>query len=90
METEGLAVTEIQKITLRDILTTAGLTPRQVEDVFLLLRFKPERVQMIFYYRSCGETQHETAEKVGCTQNVVYWHLNNSLEDVRKYIDDCL
>lgn len=85
-----LVLTDVQKITLRDILTTAGLNTRQVEDIFLLLRFKPERVQRIFYYRSQGETQEQIAKREGCTQVSVYWHLNNSLKDIEKYINDRL
>ena len=79
-------MTEIQKITLRDILTTAGLTPRQVEDVFLLLRFKPERVQMAFYYRACGNTYEEIGGFMDIPERTAHNYVNINCSDVGQYI----
>ena len=79
-------MTDLQKITLRDILTTAGLTERQVEDVFLLLRFKPERVQMAFYYRACGLTQVEVADRIEVHQTTVLRMIEEQCDDIKKYI----
>lgn len=81
-----LVLTEVQKITLRDILTTAGLTNRQVEDIFLLLRFKPERVQLVFYYRACEFSQNKISEKTGIPQQTISDIINNNLNDIKLYL----
>ena len=81
-----LKLTNIQKITLRDILTTAGLKQRQVEDVFLLLSFKPESVQLAFYYRSCGETQEQIADRLGIHQTSVLRMMEEQCDDIKLYM----
>lgn len=79
-------LTEIQKITLRDILITTGLTERQVEDIFLLLRFKPDRVQLAFYYRACGNTYEEIGGILGVDESTVRSHINTKCKDIKNYI----
>ena len=81
-----LRLTEIQKITLRDILTTAGLKKRQVEDVFLLLSFKPESVQLAFYYRSCGETYERTAVLIDMSPTQTKRYIHDKCDDIRLYL----
>ena len=80
--------TEVQQITLRDILTNTGLTQRQVEDIFLLLRFKPERVQLAFYYRACGNTYEEIGEMLSISHNQVMWDVSESCKDIKKYLEN--
>ena len=82
-----LHYTDIQKITLRDILVSAGLTTRQVEDVFLLLRFKPERVQLAFYYRACGNTFDEIGSFLGVTKKQAWKYINENCIDLNNYVD---
>ena len=79
-------LTEIQKITLKDILTTSGLKQRQVEDIFLLLSFKPERVQLAFYYRACGNTLDEIGSFIGMTRQGVSKILNERCCDVYDFV----
>jgi len=81
-----LELTELQQITLRDVLTTAGLTARQVEDIFLLLSFKRERVQLAFYYRAQGMTQQEVADRVGVTQQAVQLYIKEDLSEIMRYL----
>ena len=81
-----LKLTNIQKITLRDILTTAGLKDRQVEDVFLLLSFKPERVQLAFYYRSCGETYEGIGIKINESAQMCHYYVIDSCHDINLYL----
>jgi DNA-directed RNA polymerase specialized sigma24 family protein len=79
-------LTEIQKITLRDILITTGLTERQVEDIFLLLRFKPERVQLAFYYRACGNTYEEIGGFMDEPLKTVHDLVTIGCKDIFKYL----
>jgi DNA-binding XRE family transcriptional regulator len=79
-------VTEVQKITLADVFRQAGLTERQIEDIFLLLFFKPENVQQAFYYVSVGFTHEETAKKIGVSRQQVGLYITNNCEDLRKYL----
>jgi len=81
-----LHYTEVQKITLRDILRTSGLSERQIEDVFLLLSFKPERVQLAFYYRACGNTNEETASFINIDESTVRYYIKVGCEDINCYI----
>jgi DNA-directed RNA polymerase specialized sigma24 family protein len=80
-----LHLTELQQITLRDILVTAGLTTRQVEDIFLLLSFKRERVQLAFYYRSQGMTYAEVADMLGEPWTTVYEWIMRDCENIAIY-----
>jgi hypothetical protein len=79
-------MTEIQKITLRDVFRQAGLSERKIEDVFLLLRFKPEEVQLTFYYISLGHTQAETGEKIGVSQRQIGKYLKQKCSDIMEYL----
>ena len=79
-------LTEIQKITLKDILTTSGLKQRQVEDIFLLLNFKPERVQLAFYYRACGETYEWIGEVLNTPRRTVNDWVNINCVDICMYL----
>ena len=80
-----LKLTNIQKITLRDILMTAGLKKRQVEDVFLLLSFKPESVQLAFYYRACGETYEDVGKLIGQSPRMVFYYISESCSEINDY-----
>lgn len=79
-------LTELQQITLRDVLRTTGLRERQIEDVLLLLRFKPERVQLAFYYRAQGLSQDVISELTGIPQQTISDYLNRECSDIKKYI----
>ena len=79
-------MTEIQQITLRDVLRQEGLSERSIEDIFLLLRFKTERAQMIFYYAAQGWTQSDIGYVVGMSQAGVKYYIDNSLTDLRLYL----
>ena len=79
-------LTDPQKITLKDILTTSGLKQRQVEDVFLLLNFKPERVQLAFYYRACGETYENIGELIDESAQMCHYYVINSCYDINLYL----
>jgi DNA-binding NarL/FixJ family response regulator len=81
-------MTEIQQITLRDVLRQQGLSERSIEDVELLLRFKPDRVQMVFYYAAQGWTQEDIALGVGAAQSTVNHYLSNSLAEVKMYLKE--
>ena len=79
-------LTDLQKITLKDILTTSGLKQRQVEDIFLLLSFKPERVQLAFYYRACGETYERTAVLIDMSPTQTKRYIHDKCDDIRLYL----
>jgi hypothetical protein len=79
-------MTEVQRITLRDVLRETGLSERRIEDVFLLLWFKPHRVQMAFYYVSQGMTQSQAAGMVGVSQVQVSKYLRHGCSDIRTYL----
>jgi DNA-directed RNA polymerase specialized sigma24 family protein len=81
-------VTEIQQITLRDVLRQQGLSERSIEDVELLLRFKPDRVQMVFYYAVQGWTQEDIALTVGMSRGAVRNYIDNSLTEVKLYLQE--
>lgn len=81
-------MTEIQMMTLRDVLRQEGLSERSIEDVFLLLRYKPERVQQVFYYAAQGWTQTDTAAAMNVSQRTVWYHLNNGLVDIKLYLKE--
>lgn len=78
-------MTEIQLITLRDVFAQAGLGEAQIHDVMLLLRFKPERVQLAFYYVATLGTQKAAAAELGVSQQTVGWYLKKCA-DVRRYL----
>jgi DNA-directed RNA polymerase specialized sigma24 family protein len=84
--TGGGRVTEIQQITLRDVLRQQGLSERSIEDVELLLRFKPDRVQMVFYYAAQGWTQQDIASVIGVDRTTVHYYLNNSMSEIKLYL----
>jgi len=79
---------EIQMITLRDVLRQQGLSERRIEDVFLLLRFKPDRVQQVFYYAAQGWTQRDIAAVIGTAHSTVQYYIDSSLTDVRLYLQE--
>lgn len=79
-------MTEVQKITLRDVLRQQGLSERRIEDIFLLLRFKPIKVQMAFYYVTSGMTQQEAASIVGVSQMQISKYVRDGCSDIRDYL----
>lgn len=81
-----LELTELQQITLRDVLTTAGLSVRQIEDIFLLLSFKRERVQLAFYYRACGLTFEEVGERIEIPRTTVQDMIHRDCENIAIYL----
>jgi hypothetical protein len=81
-------LTEIQKITLRDVFRQEGLSERRIEDVMLLLRFKPERVQLAFYYTSIGWTQEAAADEIGVSRVQVSKYLSGQCTDIKEYLHE--
>ena len=79
-------LTELQQTTLCDVLRTAGLKERQIEDVLLLLRFKPQRVQLAFYYRAQGMTFEQVADMIGEARTTVMYMIDERCDDIKKYI----
>jgi len=79
-------VTDTQKTILNRLLLEAGLSQRQAEDIDLLLSFKPENVQLSFYYRMCGDTQQEIADRLHVNQSTVKYYMSESIEDLKKYL----
>ena len=79
-------MTELQKITLRDVFRQQGLSERRIEDAMLLLRFKPERVQLAFYYVAQGMTQEDAAAMMGVSRRLVGHHLSSSCADIKEYL----
>ena len=77
---------EIQKITLADVFRQQGLSERQIEDIFLLLYFKPENVKLAFYYVTIGYTQKEAGEVIGIKQSSVKYHLDKNCSDIKNYL----
>jgi len=81
-----LELTEPQQITLRDVLTTAGLSVRQIEDIFLLLSFKRERVQLAFYYRAQGMTYRKIGSVLGVTEQAAFKMIKNECKNIAVYL----
>ena len=79
-------MTEYQRITLRDVLRQAGLSERRIDDVFLLLRYKPRRTQMAFYYVAQGMTQANAAVMVGVSQQSISRCIHLGCSDLRDYL----
>jgi DNA-directed RNA polymerase specialized sigma24 family protein len=77
---------ERQWITLRDVFRQEGLTERQIEDVFLLLSFKPERVQLAFYYVGIGFSYDQAGEKLGVSHTTVIRRIRNQCDDISSYL----
>ena len=80
-------LTELQQITLCDTLRTAGLKERQIEDILLLLRFKPQRVQLAFYYRAQRLSQEWIAGELGVSQQQISWDIDNGCRDINLYLN---
>ncbi|MDC7125764.1 MAG: hypothetical protein PQJ46_09360 [Spirochaetales bacterium] len=78
-------MTELQKLVLRDVFRQAGLDERKIEDIFLLLRFKPEKVQLAFYYISTGATQKAAGDEIGVTQQQIGKYLKKC-NDIKEYL----
>ena len=81
-----LYLTDTEYLTLRDVLRTAGLRDRQIEDVVLLLSFKRERVQRVFYLRAIGWTQQDIADHVGISQRHVGNIIGNGCAEIYTYL----
>lgn len=79
---------EEQRDTLKKVLFKQGLSPNSIHDVLLLLRYKPDRVQLVFYYAVQGWTQADIAAVIGTSQPGVQYYINNSLTDVRLYLQE--
>lgn len=79
-------LSDIQKITLRDVFRDHGLTERQIEDIFLLLYFKPENVQQAFYYTSIGFSYLKTSEKIHVSTKQAWKYVNENCEDIKTYL----
>jgi hypothetical protein len=75
-----------QRDTLRRILSEQGLSDGRIHDVMLLLRYKPDRVQLVFYYAVQGWIQEDIALTIGMSRGSVQHYINNSLADVRLYL----
>ena len=81
-----LYLTDTEYLTLRDVLRTAGLRDRQIEDVVLLLSFKRERVQRVFYLRAIGNTIEQVGEHVGVSHQRVSKILRKGCAEIYTYL----
>jgi predicted DNA-binding protein (UPF0251 family) len=81
-----LYLTDTEVLTLRDVLRTAGLNDRQIEDITLLLSFKRERVQLAFYYRVQGMTFEQVGERVGVSRQVATRMLYEECENIADFL----
>ena len=79
------ALNETQLITLRDVLRTAGLKERHIEDVMLLLWTKPHRIQLAFCFRAIGMPYASIAWKMDKPIMTVHGWVANSCADIKKY-----
>ena len=79
-----------QQHTLRTHLLDKGLDEQMVYDIMLLLRYKPDKVQLAFYYVTLGFTQDRAAVNIGVKQATVNYYLSVQCADIKKYIEDSL
>ena len=79
-------MTEYQRITLRDVLRDKGLSDRRIDDVMLLLRYKPHCTQMAFYYVAQGMTQSNAAVMVGVSQQNISRCIHVGCADLLDYL----
>jgi hypothetical protein len=83
---EGEIMASVQTFILSRQLEDEGLTPRQGAHILRLLSFKPEKVQIAFYYRSMGLNQEEIADKIDSTQRQVSRVLSRDCKDIKIYL----
>ena len=79
---------EQQKHELYLKLENIGLRQRQIEDILLLLRFKPERVQLAFYYRAMGKTYQEIGGFLGVSESWARRIFDFNCSDIKKYLNE--
>lgn len=80
------ALTDAEVITLRDVFRQAGLSERKIQDVMLLLSFKPPQVQVAFYHISTGKTQSRVAQLIGAPRQTVGYYINVNCNDIKGYL----
>ena len=81
-----LYLTDTEILKLRDVFREAGLSDRQIEDIALLLSFKRERVQRVFYLRAIGWKQQDIADHVGISQRHVGNIIGNGCAEIYTYL----
>lgn len=80
-------LTDIQKMALRDVFRQTGLAESRIEDIFLLLRFKPDKVQQAFYCIGIGHTFEETGEIVGVSTMQAWNYVKKNCTDIKQYLE---
>ena len=68
------------------LLRDKGLKIRQAEDVYLLLKYKPERVQRAFVMRCEGHKQWYIAQEIGIAQQTVSKYIIEQCSDIYDYL----
>lgn len=64
-------MTPTQELILSRVITDAGLTQEQADEICLILSDESRRTQEAFYYRCLGFTHAEIGELMGCSrQNI--------------------
>ena len=84
---DNLKYTEEQRQTLYDVLD-AGLEEYQIIDILDLLKTKPYKVQMAFYYRACGMTYEEIGREMSFPLSTIYWLLTKKCTEIKKYLTE--
>ena len=79
----NLTYTKEQKQTLYDILD-AGLEEYQIIDILDLLKSKPYKIQMAFYYRAYGMTYEEIGEKLVLPYSTVRRYIKRNCKNIKK------
>jgi len=81
-----MVYTNIQRLTLEDIFRTAGLEEYQIIDILNLLKTKPSKVQMAFYYRACGMTYKEIGVELDISKQYANRIITSQCKEIKKYL----
>lgn len=81
-------LTDIQKMTLRDVFRQTGIAEYRIENIFLLLKYKPKKVQLCFYYASIGYQQDRIAREIESNSRQVRRYIKRDCKDIREYLLD--
>lgn len=79
-------LTDIQKMTLRDVFRQTRLPENRIHDIFLLLSFKPDPVQQAFYLIATGHTFEEAGELIGVSKMQAWRYVNEACSDIKTYL----
>ncbi len=80
------ALSETELMALRDVFRQAGISERAIQDIMLLLSFKPPQIQLAFYYVTTGKTQQQAATEIGVSQQQVGSYIHHNCDDIKRYL----